>query len=102
MTRCAPGGGLDVHEHAGERARHAADIERLDQRPKQLDLPVGREAAQLLSGRPGCQIGTLTATSSVAEPRLHSSLYATGNRRAPLSVSRIQAMFQPRCESNWS
>jgi hypothetical protein len=42
----------DVREHAVERARHATEIERLDQRPGELDLPVREEAAELLLRRP--------------------------------------------------
>jgi hypothetical protein len=36
-------GPSDVAEHAVERARDAAEIERLDQRPCRFELPVGRK-----------------------------------------------------------
>src|SRR4051812_18428428 len=40
-----------MREHAVERTRHAAEIERLDQRSGELDLPIRQEAAELLLGR---------------------------------------------------
>src|SRR4051794_11554176 len=39
-------------EHAVERARHAGEIKRLDQRRRESDLPVVQEAVQLFLGSP--------------------------------------------------
>jgi hypothetical protein len=41
-----------VREHTVERPRHPAEIERLDERRREADLPVRQEAAQLVLDRP--------------------------------------------------
>jgi hypothetical protein len=41
-----------MREHAVERTRYAAEIKRLDQRPRESDLPVVQEAAELFLGGP--------------------------------------------------
>jgi hypothetical protein len=82
----------DVREHAVERARCTAEIERLHKRRCESNFPVGEEAAELLLSRPCSMRGLLLvgAKRSQLPMRGEDLLHHTGTEATDQLVLQIR------------
>lgn len=83
----------DVSEHTVERARHPAEVERLDERRGESDLPVVEEAVELFLGRPCSMRGLLLVRAERRQPSVRGENLLHGGDAEAADELVLQVCF---------